>query len=64
MSVEVGCADLGLHCSHRMRAETPEELVQVLREHAAQVHDVPELNDTLVDYAVSRARDTDQTGSQ
>lgn len=55
MNMEVGCADLGLHCRHRMRADTPEELVQALRQHAADAHDVPELNDTMVDYAVSRA---------
>lgn len=64
MSMEVGCADLGLHCRHRMQADSQDELVKVLREHAAKAHDVPELNDTLVDYAVSRARGTDQAGGR
>lgn len=62
MSMDLGCADLGLHCRHRMQADSPEELVRALREHAAEAHDVPELNDTLVDYAVSRARVTAEAG--
>lgn len=64
MSMEVGCADLGLHCRHRMQADSQDELVQALREHAAKAHGVPELNDTLVDYAVSRARGADQHGGR
>lgn len=64
MSMEVGCADLGLHCRHRMQADSQEQLVEALREHAATAHDVPALNDTLVDYAISRARGTDERKGQ
>lgn len=56
MSVEVGCEDLGLACSHRMSGHSEEELADELRRHAADRHDVPQLNDTLLAYALSRAR--------
>lgn len=56
MTLEVGCADLGLACSHRMTAHGEKELADELRRHAADRHDVPQLNDTLLDYAISRAR--------
>lgn len=62
MTMEVGCADLGLNCSHRMQGATADELVAELRAHAADAHDVPALNETLVDYAVSRASGSPQEG--
>lgn len=56
MSVELRCEDLGLACSHRMSGHSEADLAKELRRHAADRHDVPQLNDTLVDYALSRAR--------
>lgn len=54
--MELRCADLGLRCSTKMTGGSEEELVGKLRQHAADDHDVPVLNATLVDYAVTRAR--------
>lgn len=56
MSLEVGCGELGLACSHRISGDSEEELTSELRRHAADRHDVPQLNETLVAYALSRAR--------
>lgn len=56
MKLEVGCADLGLACSHTMTADGEYELAEEVRRHAADRHDVPQLNETLLDYAISRAR--------
>lgn len=55
--MELRCADLGLSCSNKMTGDTEEELRSELERHAAEKHDVPQLNATLVDYALSRARD-------
>lgn len=55
--MELRCADLGLSCSSKMTGDTQEELRSQLERHAAEKHDVPQLNATLVDYALSRARD-------
>lgn len=54
--MELRCADLGLQCSTKVTGDSEEELVAKLRQHAADAHDVPALNATLVDYAVTRAR--------
>lgn len=55
MSVEFRCADVGVACKNVARAETAEELVEAVAEHARVTHGV-ELNDTLVDYAVTKVR--------
>jgi predicted small metal-binding protein len=57
--MEVRCADLGLQCSGSVSADTEQELAQALQQHAADRHDVPALNATLTDYALSRARHGD-----
>ena len=54
--MELRCADLGLQCSTNVTADTEGELVDKLAQHAADDHDVPALNQTLIDYAVSQAR--------
>lgn len=54
--MEVRCADLGLRCSGSVSGDTEDEVVQALQEHASEKHDVA-LNATLVDYALSQARD-------
>lgn len=47
------CADVGvLDCSAAVEAPTKEELLAKVAEHARTVHRV-ELNDTLIDYALT-----------
>lgn len=55
MAVEFRCADVGIACRATTTADTPEELVAKVVAHARETHDV-ELNDTLVDYALSEVR--------
>jgi predicted small metal-binding protein len=57
--LELRCADLGIACRKTVMAGTEEELVQKVAEHAERRHGVPELNQTLIAYAVKRARATD-----
>ena len=55
MTVEFRCRDVGLACAHVERAQTADELVSAVGEHARAQHGV-ELNSTLVDYALTRVR--------
>ncbi len=55
MSVEFRCADVGVACSNVARADSADELVNAVAEHARTKHGV-ELNATLVDYATSKVR--------
>ena len=57
MSLEFRCADVGVACKNVAKADTAEELVAAVAAHAREKHGV-ELNDTLVDYAVTKVRDT------
>lgn len=56
MSLEFRCADVGVVCRARVSADTAEDLIDKVAAHAADAHDVPELSQTLVDYAVSTVR--------
>lgn len=55
MSVEFRCQDVGVACSNVARADTADELVEAVAEHARAKHGV-ELNGTLIDYAVTKVR--------
>lgn len=55
MTLEFRCADVGVACKNVAVAETADELVAVVAEHARAEHGV-ELNQTLIDYAVSKVR--------
>jgi predicted small metal-binding protein len=55
MTVEFRCRDVGVQCKHVARAESADELVAAVAAHARSKHGV-ELNGTLVDYAVTKAR--------
>lgn len=55
MALEFHCADVGVACRNVARAETEEQLVAAVAEHARTAHEV-ELNETLVDYARSKVR--------
>lgn len=57
MPVEFHCSDVGVACSHVTKADSPDELVPRVAEHAKKVHGV-ELNDTLIDYAKTKIRTT------
>lgn len=57
MSLEFRCQDVGVACKKVTRAETAEELVKAVAEHARAKHDV-ELNGTLIDYAITKVRQT------
>jgi predicted small metal-binding protein len=57
MTVEFRCADVGIACSNVAKADTADELVAKVGAHAKDKHGV-ELNQTLIDYAVTKARPT------
>ncbi len=55
MSVEFRCQDVGVACKKVTHADSAEELVKAVAEHARTKHGV-ELNATLIDYAVTKVR--------
>ena len=56
MALEFACARVGVvDCSLVARADTKDELLTVVAEHARKVHHV-ELNETLIDYALTTVR--------
>lgn len=55
MALEFRCQDVGVACKNVARADTADELVEQVAAHARSKHGV-ELNQTLVDYAVTKAR--------
>jgi predicted small metal-binding protein len=54
--LEVHCGQLGLACSGSVQADSQEQLAVRVADHARDAHDV-ELNQTLIDYALSEARE-------
>lgn len=57
MSLEFRCRDVGVVCNAKVTAETLEELLTKIAEHAEHAHGVPELSETLVDYAQTVVRE-------
>lgn len=57
MALEFRCADAGLACKAAVKADTKDELLEQVGAHARDAHGV-ELNQTLVDYALTRVRET------
>lgn len=55
MTLEFRCQDVGVACKNVAQADTADELVSKVAEHAKAKHGV-ELNSTLVDYAVTKVR--------
>jgi len=53
MTMEFRCADVGIACRHVAKADSEEELLASVAEHARRDHGV-ELNETLIDYARSK----------
>ena len=58
MALEFACRRVGVtDCKHVATAASKEELLEQVTKHAKEVHGV-ELNDTLVDYALTTVRET------
>ncbi len=55
MGVQFRCEDVGVACRAVTDAASAEELLDKVRAHAWSAHGV-ELNQTLVDYALTRVR--------
>jgi predicted small metal-binding protein len=55
MTVEFRCEDVGVACRNVARAETADDLVAAVGQHAKEAHGV-ELNATLIDYALTKVR--------
>ena len=62
MALEFHCADVGVACSATTTAQTKEELLAKVGEHAKTAHGV-DLNDTLIDYALTRVRGAGESDS-
>ena len=57
MALEFRCEDVGIACSKVTTAESTDDLLAKVAEHAQTKHGV-ELNDTLTGYALTRVRQT------
>ncbi len=55
MAVEFRCADVGVACKNVATAPDAPALVAAVAAHAKKAHGV-ELNQTLIDYAVTKVR--------
>ncbi len=55
MALEFRCADVGVACKNVAKADTAEQLVAAVAAHAKHKHGVA-LNQTLVDYAITKVR--------
>ncbi len=55
MALEFRCADVGIACRNVAVAETADDLVAAVAVHAQDKHGVA-LNQTLIDYAVTKVR--------
>lgn len=55
MTLEFRCQDVGVACKNVAKAETADQLVAAVAAHAKAKHGV-ELNQTLIDYAVTKVR--------
>ena len=48
MTLVVHCRDVGFDCDGVVKAETEDELLQKVAEHATSVHNLEEINDEVV----------------
>ncbi|MGI8433136.1 MAG: DUF1059 domain-containing protein, partial [Nocardioidaceae bacterium] len=55
MTLEFRCRDVGVACKNVAKAETADELIAAVAAHTKNKHD-GELNQTLIDYAVTKVR--------
>lgn len=61
MALEFRCADVGIVCKGALRADTAEDLVAKIADHADKVHGVPQLTETLVNYAKTKVQVVGET---
>ncbi len=59
MTLKFSCKDVGVVCKSSVTAETEEELVAKIAEHAAHAHGVAKLSETLVEYAKTKVEEVD-----
>ncbi len=55
MALEFRCQEVGLACKNVAKADNAEDLVAAVAAHARSKHGV-ELNQTLIDYALTKVR--------
>jgi predicted small metal-binding protein len=51
------CSDVGFDCGHVIRADTEEELMKQVAEHAAEVHDIKEVSEEVAAKVKAAIRD-------
>lgn len=49
MAKVLRCKDIGMDCDFEARAETEDELLEQAAQHAAEVHEIPEMTPDLVE---------------
>jgi predicted small metal-binding protein len=57
MAKEIRCADVGMDCDFVTKAETQEELMQKVVQHAQEVHGITEITPELQQKVVEVIRD-------
>lgn len=54
---ELRCSDVGFDCGFEVRADTEEELMKKVAEHAEEVHDMKEISEEVVAKVRAAIRD-------
>ncbi len=57
MAKQFACADVGLDCSFTAQAETEEALMEKVAKHAAEVHDMTEIDDETMAQIKAQVQD-------
>ncbi len=57
MAKELRCCDVGFDCGFEVRADTEEELMKKVAEHAEEVHDMKEISEEVVAKVTAAIRD-------
>jgi predicted small metal-binding protein len=57
MAKVVHCSDVGFDCDGVVRAETEEEILEKVAEHAETVHNLKEITEELVEQVRAAVRD-------
>ncbi|MEJ2287748.1 MAG: DUF1059 domain-containing protein [Deinococcales bacterium] len=50
------CRDVGFDCDAEVRAEDEQELLEIVAQHAREVHGVEEVDDAMVDKVLASVR--------
>ena len=57
MAKVLRCSDVGFDCGFEIRADTEEELMKKVAEHAAEVHDIKEVSEEVAAKVKAAIRD-------